>query len=162
MPIYEYRCPDCKRRVSVFFRTMSAAQSGAATAACPQCGGQHLQRLVSKISFIRADNLGDNPNLGGATTTDELADESLYGGYGDDPEGFGEMMQGVDEDDPRSVARWARQMQRQTGEDLGPGFDTALTRIESGEDPDKVMDEMEPAFGDAGGAAGDDAGADFD
>jgi hypothetical protein len=38
-------------------------------------------------------------------------------------------------------------MQRQTGEDLGPEFDSALTRIESGEDPDRVMDEMEPALG---------------
>jgi hypothetical protein len=57
------------------------------------------------------------------------------------------MLDGVDEDDPRSVARWARDMQRQTGEDLGPEFDSALTRIESGEDPDRVMDEMEPALG---------------
>jgi hypothetical protein len=70
------------------------------------------------------------------------------------------MLKGVDEDDPRSVARWARNMQRQTGEDLGPEFDSALNRIESGEDPDKVMDDLEPAMG-----GGDDAGdgdADFD
>ena len=164
MPIYEYRCPDCQRRSSIYFRTMSAALEGGNTAPCPHCGERHLQRLVSKVSFIRAENLGDSPNVGGGTTSEDLADESAYGSYGDDPEGFGEMMQGVDDEDPRSVARWARQMQRQTGEDLGPEFDTALSRIESGEDPDRVMDDIEPSLG--GGGAGDDgggeAGADFD
>jgi putative FmdB family regulatory protein len=160
MPIYEYRCPDCKRRVSIFFRTMSAAESGANTAACPQCGGQHLQRLVSKVAYIRAGNLGDNPNVGGATTVEDLDDENAYGSY-DDSEGFGEMLNGVDEDDPRSVAAWARQMQRQTGEDLGPEFNTALTRIEAGEDPDKVMDDIDPSAGMGGDDGGSDA-VDFD
>src|SRR6476469_9555954 len=116
MPIYEYRCPDCKRRVSVFFRTMSAAEAGGKTAACPQCAGTNLQRLVSKVSFIPAGNLGDSPNLGGVTTAEDLEDTSQYGGYDSDPEGFGEMLAGVDENDPRSVARWARQMQQQSGE----------------------------------------------
>jgi putative FmdB family regulatory protein len=160
MPIYEYRCPDCKRRVSVFFRTMSAAESGASTAACPQCGEQHLQRLVSKVAYIRAGNLGDSSNLGGATTVEDLDDENAYGSY-DNSEGFSEMLNGVDEDDPRSVAAWARQMQRQTGEDLGPEFNTALTRIEAGEDPDKVMDEIDPSAGMGGDDGGSDA-VDFD
>ena len=76
--------------------------------------------------------------------------------------GLEDMMPGLDEEDPRSVARWARQMQQQTGEDLGPEFNTALTRIESGEDPDRVMDDMEPPEGgDLGGEDGDMGGADF-
>jgi putative FmdB family regulatory protein len=32
MPIYEYHCEDCRRKVSVFFRTMSEA-----TTVAPQC-----------------------------------------------------------------------------------------------------------------------------
>jgi putative FmdB family regulatory protein len=156
MPIYEYRCPDCGRKVSLFFRTVSAATAGAATAACPHCQGQRLQRLVSRVSYIRAGNLGDNPNVGGVTTAEDLQDEDAYGSYDSDPDGFKQMLDGVDENDPRSVARWARDMQRQTGEDLGPEFDSALTRIESGEDPDRVMDEMEPAMsGDAESADSD-------
>ncbi len=47
-------------------------------------------------------------------------------------------------------------MQRQTGEDLGPEFNTALSRIEAGEDPDKVMDEIDPGAG----LPGDDGGSD--
>jgi putative FmdB family regulatory protein len=158
MPIYEYRCPDCKRRVSLFYQSVRAAEERAAEAACPNCGGTQLQRLVSRVAYIRAANLGDSANVGGATTVEDLDDENAYGGYDNDPEGFGQMLQGVDEDDPRSVARWARAMQRQTGEDLGPEFDTAISRIEAGEDPDRVMDEMEPSFD--GGVAGGDFGDD--
>jgi len=162
MPIYEYRCADCKRRVSIFFRTMSAAESGVGSVTPPHCQGQHLHRLVSKVSFIRADNLGDKGDVGGTTTADDLADTDQYGGYDNDPAGFDQMMQGMDEEDPRSVARWARQMQRQTGEDLGPGFETALSRIESGEDPDRVMDDMEPELGGADMDSAGGADADFD
>ncbi len=147
MPIYEYRCLACKRRVSVFFRSFSAADSGAGGAVCPQCGSSHLQRLVSKVSFIRRDNLGDSPPTD--PVAGGLGDESEYGGGEDGMDGLDDMMPGLDEEDPRSVARWARQMQQQTGEDLGPEFNTALTRIESGEDPDRVMDDLEPPAGGA-------------
>src|SRR3954467_4376390 len=161
MPIYEYRCADCKRRVSVFFRSFSAADSGAASATCPHCGGSNLHRLVSKVSFIRSENLGDGG--GGDTDADDFGDEDgmggMGGGMGADPDGFGDMMGGLDDEDPRSIARWARQMQTQTGEDLGPEFNTALTRIEAGEDPDRVMDDMEPELGGAGGADDFDEGA---
>jgi hypothetical protein len=44
---------------------------------------------------------------------------------------------------------------------LGPEFDQALARIEAGEDPDKVMDDMDPeALGGTGGDEGMDE--DFD
>lgn len=52
----------------------------------------------------------------------------------------GADMSGVDENDPRSVARWARKMGQQLGED------------ELGEDFDQVVDEMEQGGMDNGGA----------
>ena len=36
MPIYEYACLDCRKRVSVCFRTISEASDAAAV--CPTCG----------------------------------------------------------------------------------------------------------------------------
>ncbi len=38
MPIYEYFCYDCRKRVSVFFRTFSEA--GDDKARCPNCQGE--------------------------------------------------------------------------------------------------------------------------
>lgn len=61
-----------------------------------------------------------------------------------DPSTFGD----VDENDPRSVARWARNMARQTGEDLGSEFDEMVDRMEAGEMPEDG-EGMEGLPGDA-------------
>ena len=121
MPIYEFRCSSCRRRTSVFVRSVSSP----VTAACEHCGSAKLTRLVSRFAVSR----------GGGALEDE-------GGLGD-----------VDENDPQSVARWARRMKDEMGEDLGPEFDTMVDRIAAGEDPESVMDEE---GGDTGFGAEDD------
>jgi hypothetical protein len=42
-------------------------------------------------------------------------------------------MSDVDENDPRSIARWARRMQRSMGEELGPEFDEMVEQMEAGQ-----------------------------
>jgi hypothetical protein len=59
---------------------------------------------------------------------------------------------GLDEDDPRSIARWMRTMSQETGEDLGPEFDEMVGRLEAGEDPE----EIERSLGDLGDQGLDD------
>lgn len=119
MPIYEFGCADCRRRTSVFVRSVSSP----VTAVCEHCGGKRLVRLISKFAVHRAGS---------------------GGGFGDD----GGDMPDIDENDPRAVARWARQMSAETGEDLGPEFDEMVGRMEAGESPDDV-------FGEDGGADDD-------
>jgi putative FmdB family regulatory protein len=121
MPIYEFRCNACRRTVSVFQRSMKTAVA----ATCSHCGGADLTRLVSTFAFHRSasDDFGD----------DDLDEAAL--------------MEGLDENDPQSVARWARKMSDKLGEDLGPEFDEMVGRMERGEDLDE--DEGE-AFGDDG------------
>jgi hypothetical protein len=53
---------------------------------------------------------------------------------------------GLDESDPRSIARWMRKMSQETGEDMGPEFDEMVDRLEAGEDPE----EIESSMGDLG------------
>ena len=50
MPIYEYRCPDCRKRTSVFVRSVSSSVSPI----CDHCGGKNLSRLMSKFAVHRA------------------------------------------------------------------------------------------------------------
>ena len=126
MPIYEYRCHDCRRRVSVWWRTFSAAETG--TARCPRCGGENLTRLVSKVRPIRSEE----------SRLEDLAD----------PTSFGDL----DENDPRSIARWMRKMGNEVGEDLGPEFGEVVDRLEAGESPE----EIEKALPDLGADAGSD------
>ncbi|MBF6611761.1 MAG: zinc ribbon domain-containing protein [Chloroflexi bacterium] len=140
MPIYEYKCADCKRLVSIFFPSFQAAERriAAGEATCPRCGSLKLTRQMSRVTMLRA----------GDASINDLSD---------DPDS---LMEGLNEDDPRSVARWARRMKDNMGEemDMGPEFDQALTRIEKGEDPDKVMGDidMDAIGGMAGG--GDEVG----
>jgi hypothetical protein len=86
-------------------------------------------------------------------------DDDMMGDMG----GLAAGLEGLDENDPRAVARWARQMKETMGDemDMGPDFDRALARIESGEDPERVMEDLDPeTLGVQGDEALDDA--DFD
>ena len=52
MPIYEYRCNGCGRRVQLFFRSFSAVQSGS----CPHCGSTDLARAPSRVAIVRSES----------------------------------------------------------------------------------------------------------
>ena len=115
MPIYEFHCNACRRTVSVFQRSMNTAVA----AKCSHCGGDDLTRLVSKFAFHRSASADD---------------------FGDDDFDESAMMEGLDENDPQSVARWARKMSDKLGEDLGPEFDEMVERMERGETLDDDSD----------------------
>jgi len=124
VPIYEYRCHDCRRRVSIFWRTFSDAEGGAP--ACPRCGGTKLTRLVSRVRVVRSEE----SRLEGMADFDDLPD--------------------FDEGDPRSMGRWMRKMSAEMGEDLGPEFDEVVGRLEAGEDPEEIEKSMPDLMGDGG------------
>ena len=110
MPIYEYRCNDCGRYQSVFVRTYNNPTD----LSCTRCQGPHLRKLVSRFAVLRSDE----------SRLEQLADPSVLGD--------------VDENDPKSVARWARKMGDEVGEDLGDEFHEMVDRLEAGEMPDDV------------------------
>lgn len=129
MPIYEYRCGNCKRRVSVFFRTMSAAQTD--TPHCPNCDSTSLTRLVSRFATVKSEE----------ARLDAMADPSALGD--------------VDENDPKSMARFMRKMSSEMGEEIGPEFDEMVGRLESGESPEEIEKSMPEMGGMGDGGMGD-------
>lgn len=98
MPIYEYECGGCRRRVSLLVRSLTAA----ASPACPRCGSTALTRLMSRFATIK----GEDARL------ESLADSA--------------DVAGLDENDPTSVARFMKRMGRELGDDLGDDFESAL------------------------------------
>jgi putative FmdB family regulatory protein len=110
MPIYEYRCASCRKRSSVFFRSFSQVDQPV----CPHCGSADMAKLVSRVATIRSEE----------ARLDSLADPSNFSG--------------LDEDDPKSVAQWARRMGSEMGEDLGDDFDEMIDSMEQGEDPGEL------------------------
>jgi len=55
-----------------------------------------------------------------------------------DPSNFGDL----DENDPRSIARFMRKMSDEVGEDMGSEFEEVVDRLESGESPEDIEQSM--------------------
>ena len=115
MPIYEYRCNRCRSRVSVFQRRVGAP----AIVSCSRCGSDDLTRLISTFAVVRGE-------------------EAIFESMEDDDSLFA----GLDENDPKSMAAWARKMSSRFGEGSDAEFDEMLDRMEAGEMPDE-FDEGE-------------------
>jgi hypothetical protein len=96
-------------------------------AACEHCGSVELSRLFSRVAVLRSE--------------DEL------------PSGIDESsIADIDENDPRSVARWVRKMSRQMGEPLDSEMEADLERMEAGETPGDFEDGSDSFEEDFAGA----------
>ncbi|MBI4607458.1 MAG: zinc ribbon domain-containing protein [Candidatus Rokubacteria bacterium] len=98
MPIYEYHCAGCRRRVSLLILAPSSAPSPR----CPRCGSEALTRLMSRFATLKSEE----------DRLESLADPSKLGDF--------------DEDDPKSMARFMKKMGQEMGDDLGEDFDEAV------------------------------------
>ena len=106
MPIYEYRCRKCGRRFSVL--TLRVSEKPAPQ--CDRCGRRGGDRLLSRFAMPKSEQ----------ARLDALSDPS--------------SLSGLDEGDPKSMARWMRKMGKEMGEDVGGGdFDQMMDEVEGGE-----------------------------
>ena len=112
MPIYQYDCAGCRRRVDIFFRSISSVGKPV----CPACGDKKLKRVMSQVARARSaadrvDSIDINQELGR-----------------------------VDSRDPGSFARWARRMGRDYDHELGSDFTQLADRADAGDDPVERVD----------------------
>lgn len=129
MPIYEFYCADCHRVFSFFARSVNTSKRPS----CPRCGRAELPRKPSVFAVSRgrtqpaetpADSGPDDSRL-------EQAMASLAG-----------EVEGMNEDDPRQAARLMRKVYDAAGMPVSSGMQEALRRMEAGEDPDNIEEEM--------------------
>lgn len=66
MPIYEYRCPDCRKRTSVFVRSFNAPE----TAKCERCGSEKASRIFSRVAVHRGGDGFSEASLGDIDESD--------------------------------------------------------------------------------------------
>lgn len=128
MPIYEYRCQDCRHKVRLFF---TYEQYDSAKPVCTYCQSSNLLRLIGRIALGKSEE----------SRLNSVADDSL--------------LSGLDEEDPRALGRFMRKMSSETGEDLGDEFNEVVGRLERGESPDEIEKSMPElaSGGDGGGMA---------
>lgn len=112
MPIYQYDCSSCRKRVDVFFRSISKVTEPT----CPECGGHDLKRVMSKVMRARSDadridGIDINQELGRLDST----------GVGD-------------------FARWSKDLGRRYDGALGSDFGSLAAKAEAGDDPVERVD----------------------
>lgn len=98
MPIYEYRCRQCRRKTTA----LVLSRARAAEVRCKSCGGGDLEKLYSRVATPRSEE----------SRLESMADPAA--------------MSGLDENDPASMARWMKRMGKEMGEDFGDDLDQAL------------------------------------
>jgi putative FmdB family regulatory protein len=151
MPIYEFACPQCR----VIFSFLSKRIQADRDPVCPKCGHKKLHREISRFAALKGAS-----HPGG----DAGADDASGGGMPglDDPRLMRAMgalerdMERMDENNPREMAHVMRKMK----DILPPGvvpreLDTAIRRLEAGEDPEKIEEDMGDVLGDLMGGPDD-------
>jgi putative FmdB family regulatory protein len=113
MPIYEYQCHACSGR----FQKLVQGFSDPPGLACPRCGNNQVRRAVSRFATLKSE---------------EARVEAMA-----DPMNFA----GLDENDPRSIARWAKRMGKELGEDAGEDWDELVDQMLDEEMSEEAGDE---------------------
>jgi putative FmdB family regulatory protein len=94
MPIYEYLCLKCNRKMSYLVMSPAMFQPE-----CKFCKSPDVEQLFSRFASPKSEE----------ARMESLADPSSFSG--------------LDENDPGSVARWVKKMGSELGDDFSDGQD---------------------------------------
>ena len=144
MPIYEFACPKCRKIYSFLSKRVNPTHSPV----CPKCGNKKLEKQLSRFAMtkgLKEPTAGGEPGEG-----DNMPDF-------DDPKIASAMnelerdMESMDENNPKHMAHMMRKMK----DVLPPGtvpkeMDVAIRRLEAGEDPEKIEEDMGDLLGGLG------------
>lgn len=154
MPIYEFSCPKCRK----IFNFLAKRVQPDRVPICPKCGHKRMSKQVSR--FAMSKNLKEPA---AAATTGEPPMPDLDGPRM--ARAMAEMerdMEHLDEHNPKHMAHMLKKMK-----DIMPAgsmpkeFDTAIKRLEAGEDPEKIEADMGDVLGDFMGGENGGAGGGY-
>lgn len=127
MPLYDYRCLDCRQPFEIY---LSYAEYGTRIVQCPRCQSTNVRRRLPRVRLARSEE-------------DRL--EALAEDFSDP-----DVAEGLEED-PRALGRWMRRMSQEVGEEMPPEFDEVVDRLEKGQRPEEIEQEMPELAGDESG-----------
>jgi len=132
MPIYEFACPKCRR----IFNFLSKRLNPGRPPTCPQCGNKKMVKQMSRFAM----NKGLKEP---AARTDDTGDEPV-------PD-----MENLDENNPKPMGHMMKKMKGLMPAGAVPKeLDVAIKRLEAGEDPEKIEEDMGDLLGDFMGGEG--------
>jgi len=132
MPIYEFYCKNCHTIYNFFSSRVNTEKEPVCPN--PECRNPGLERQVSLFSISRGRTEGDGDDDGLENVDEDKLEKAMMSLAGE--------MDNIDENDPKQAARMMRKLFDSTGMKLGDSIEEAISRMESGEDPDKIEQEM--------------------
>ncbi len=151
MPIFEFLCPTCNR----IFAFLSLRVVPTRRPVCPRCGATDLSRVPSAFAVTRAPR--ESPPAPGAETADREDDPAAQRLEREAMRMASEMSES-DAEDPRAAARMMRRLAEASGEQVTPTMEEMFRRMESGEDPEALEEELGPQLEAESGEDGGDGG----
>ena len=153
MPIYEYACPKCR----VIFNFLSKRTNPDRLPVCPKCGNKKMTKQMSRFAMSRG--LKEPPAKSEADSSEPPMPDF------DDPRMERAMMEmerdmeHLDENNPKHMAHLMRKLK----DLMPPGsvpkeLDVAIKRLEAGEDPEKIEEDMGDVLGDFMGGPDEEGG----
>ena len=130
MPIYEFYCRHCHR----VFNFLSRAVDTETTPVCPRCGDAGLARRASPFAISKGRKEEPKPESPEPDIDEARLERAMQALAGE--------MDSLDENDPRQGAHLMRRLFEATGMPVGGGMEEALKRMEGGEDPEKIEEDM--------------------
>jgi len=115
MPVYEYRCNDCHRKISLYIRSLSDT----AEPICTSCDSRNLTRLFSTFARVKTDK----------DVYNEILNDN-------------DLTKGMMANDPRAMLEWSRKLEG-TEAEKNPEYEEVIQRMERGERLDKLVSEMQ-------------------
>jgi len=130
MPIYEFYCSHCHR----VFNFLSRAIDTRSTPSCPRCDRAGLSRRASAFAISKGRKEEPKPEAPGPGPDEARLERAMEALAGD--------MDSLDENDPRQGAQLMRKLFEATGMPVKGGMEEALRRMEAGDDPEKIEEDM--------------------
>ena len=130
MPIYEFYCRKCNTIYNFFSRSVNTDK----IPSCPRCKNIRLSRQMSVFAAITGGKKEETANDPLGVLDESKMEKAIMQ--------LAAEAEKMNEDDPRAAAKLMRKLSETTGMKLGEGFQEALKRMEAGEDPDKIDEEM--------------------
>src|SRR5688572_17309765 len=157
MLIYVLALPKCR----VIFNCLSKRTDPDRLPACPKCGNKKMEKQLSGFAMLRGAKEPASTSGGedeGGPPAPDMDDPRMM-------RAMAEMerdMEHLDENNPKHMAHMMRKMK----DLMPPGtmpkeMDIAIKRLEAGEDPEKIEEDMGDVFGDMMGGEDDEEGGGF-
>lgn len=138
MPIFEFLCPACNR----IFSFLSLSPRPAREPVCPRCSATGLSRVPSTFAVARkrAAPAAQGDQRGSGAEPDDAAMARLE----HEVMQMASQLDDKDAEDPRIMARMMRRLAEVSGEAVTPSMEEMFRRMEAGEDPEKLEEELGP------------------